>query len=130
MRRMIQVLTAAGCLMGGCGNVTSEAPPVVRACTKIGCSSGLAIEVNTSLQQAFTVNVRSGTQVIHTFRCEPGQPCRSFAENQTPATVTVTVESASGPVSKQFTPEYRINRPNGPDCPPDCRQATVTLTVT
>jgi hypothetical protein len=101
-----------------------------RVCTMIGCENGLAVEVNGSLQQSFTVNVRSGTQVIHTFRCDPGQPCRAFVSNQTPAEVTVVVETAQGPVSKSFTPEYRLNRPNGADCPPECKQATVTVTVT
>ena len=119
---MVATLMVAGCALWS--------KPPVRACTKVGCSSGLAVEVTNSLQQAVTVNVRSGNQIIHTFRCEPGQPCRSFIENQTPERVVVSVQYSGGPVSKEFTPVYQMNRPNGPDCPPDCRQATVTLTVT
>jgi hypothetical protein len=115
--------------MTGCARAISEAPVAVRACTKMGCSSGLAIEVNSKLQQSYTVTLRSGTQIIHAFRCEPGQTCRSFAENQTPTDVTVAVQTSAGEVTKAFKPEYVIRRPNGPDCPPDCRQATVTLDV-
>ena len=100
-----------------------------RVCTMIGCEDGLAVEVNSSLRQSFTVNVRSGNQVIHTFRCDPGQPCRAFVSNQTPAQVTVTLETAQGLVSRTFQPEYRMNRPNGSDCPPECRQATITVSV-
>jgi hypothetical protein len=119
-------------VVGACSNNTAEneAPPQpTRVCTMIGCESGLAIEVSSSVQQSFTVNVRAGTQVIHTFRCDPGQPCRAFVSNQTPAQVTVTLETAQGPISRTFQPEYRLNRPNGPDCEPECRQATVTVTV-
>jgi hypothetical protein len=100
-----------------------------RVCTMIGCNNGLAVEVNSSAQQSLTINVQAGTQTLHTFRCEPGQPCRAFIDNQTPEQVTVHVQSASGTVSKTYRPEYRMNRPNGPDCPPECRQATVTVSV-
>jgi hypothetical protein len=115
-----------------CTNKTgdNENPPQpTRVCTMIGCENGLAVEVNSSLQQSFTVNVRTGSQVIHTFRCDPSQPCRAFVSNQTPAQVTVTLETTQGPVSRTFQPEYRMNRPNGPDCPPECRQATITFAV-
>ena len=101
----------------------------VRVCTLIGCNDGLNVVVNASLQQDYTVTVTSGGQTLHTFSCRAGQPCQAFVENKTPATVTVGVATAMGPVSKEFTPEYRVNKPNGPDCPPDCRQATVTVTV-
>ena len=118
-------------LVAACSNNTAEneAPPQpTRVCTMIGCENGLAVEVKTALQQAFTVNVRSGTKV-HTFRCEPRQTCRTFISNETPAEVLVTVETARGPVSQRLYPQYRMNRPNGPDCPPECKQATVTFEI-
>lgn len=105
-----------------------ETPPV-QACTMIGCSDGLAVEVNSNVQQAITVNVRTGNTVIHTFRCEAGQPCRAFVEQQTPAEVTIVIDAPSGRVARSYQPEYRINKPNGPDCPPDCRQATVNVNL-
>ena len=121
------LLTSFTVLVAACAN-TSEPQ---RICTLIGCENGLAVEVNHSLQQSFTVNVRVGAQTIHTFRCDPGQPCRAFVSNQTPGEVTITIDAGGGqaPVSRTYRPEYRMNRPNGPDCPPECRQATVTLTV-
>ncbi len=121
----LTLLIALGVTLGSCAN-TSEPQ---RVCTLIGCENGLAVEVNHSLPQSFTVNVRAGTQTIHTFRCDPGQPCRAFVSNQTPEDVTVVVEAAQGPVSRSFRPEYRMNRPNGADCPPECKQATVTVNV-
>ena len=98
-------------------------------CTLIGCTDGLNVVVNAALQQDFTVTVTSGGQTLHTFTCRSGQSCHAFVENKTPATVTVALATGMGPVSKEFTPEYKINKPNGPNCPPDCRQATVTVTV-
>jgi hypothetical protein len=100
-----------------------------RVCTLIGCNDGLNVVVNSALQQDYTVTVTSGGQTLHSFTCRPGQPCQAFVENRTPATVTVALATAMGPISKDFTPEYKISKPNGPDCPPDCKQATVTVTV-
>lgn len=116
------VLTA----LAGCANVTEEPP---QACTEIGCSDGLAVEVVSSLAQSISVTVKAGAQELHTFRCDPGQPCRAFIDNQTPAEVTIEVQTAQGAVSKTYRPEYQINRPNGPGCPPECKQATVTVTL-
>ncbi|MGQ0814400.1 MAG: hypothetical protein ACT4O1_08025 [Gemmatimonadota bacterium] len=115
-------------LMLLCLACASNAEPE-RACTLIGCENGLTVVVNTTLQQDFTVNVKSGTQQIQTFTCRAGQPCQAFIANQTPAQVTVEVVSPTGATSRAITPEYSLSRPNGPDCPPECRQATVTVNV-
>lgn len=124
----MRILIAGALLcLAGC---TSNAEPQ-QICTLIGCENGLAVEVNHSLQQSFTVNVRVANQTVHTFRCDPGQQCRAFVANQTPDEVTVSVDAGGGqpPASRTYRPEYRMNRPNGPDCPPECKQATVTLTL-
>jgi hypothetical protein len=122
----MRVWTLLAISMVACsGNQTEP----VRVCTLIGCNDGLNVIVNASLQQDYTVTVSSGAQTLHTFTCRPGQPCQAFVDNHTPAQVTVSVATAAGPVSKTFTPEYKVTKPNGPDCPPDCRQASVTVTV-
>jgi hypothetical protein len=114
-------------LLAACANYTEPS----RVCTEIGCEDGLAVEVNHSLQQSFTVTVRAGTQALHTFRCDPGQACRAFVASQTPEEVTIVIDAGGGQplVSRSYRPEYRLHRPNGPDCPPECRQATVVLNV-
>lgn len=114
-------------LVLGCSS-TEEEPQVI--CTLIGCENGLNVQVNSSLTQSFTVTVRAGSgEQLHSFTCNPGQTCQAFVAGQTPDEVTVTLATAQGPVSKTFQPEYRLNRPNGPDCPPECKQATIVMTV-
>ena len=123
MRTMI-----AGALLclTGCTNNTEPS----QVCTLIGCDDGLGVQVTHTLQHSFRVNVRAGTQTIHTFLCDPGQPCQAFIRDQTPEDVTVVVNTSDATsVSKSFRPDYRVSRPNGPNCPPACRQATVTVTV-
>ena len=126
MRSTVLIAIAAAAL---CACAASTEPQ--RVCTLIGCENGLAVEVTHSLQQSFTVDVRTGTQSIHTFSCDPGQTCRAFINNQTPADVTVTIDAGGGqqPISKVYRPAYTLNRPNGADCPPECKQATITLSV-
>jgi hypothetical protein len=114
-------------LIGACASAEEDVG--VRACTKIGCSNGLAVEVTHSSSVAINVSVRNGTQVLRMFRCDAGQTCRAFLENQTPADVTVVVDAGGKEVSKSFRPAYRAQRPNGPDCEPVCNQATVEVTV-
>ena len=112
-----------GCvLLAGCGVVPE-------ACTLIGCNDGLNVTVTSALQQDFSVTVKSGAQTLHTFTCRPGQPCVAFLDNQTPANVTVQITTNAGTISRDYTPEYRVSRPNGPGCEPECRQATVTVNV-
>jgi hypothetical protein len=100
-----------------------------RVCTLIGCNDGLNVTVNSALQQDFSVTVKSGSQTLHTFTCSAGQQCMAFLENQTPANVTVQITTNAGTISRDYTPEYNVSRPNGPDCDPECRQATVTVNV-
>lgn len=121
---LLGALVVAGCA-GNSNN--AEEPP--RVCTMIGCNNGLSVVIS-GPQRDYTVTVKSGGTVLHSFTCRANEPCQGFVENQTPASVTVDVTSSAGTVSRSFTPEYRMNRPNGPDCPPECRQATVTVAMT
>jgi hypothetical protein len=112
-------------MLAGC--VGNQEPP--RACTLIGCNDGLNVTVNSAVQQDYSVTVKSGTQTLHTFSCRAGQPCMAFLENQTPAIVTVQITTSTGTTSRDFTPEYKLNRPNGPGCDPECKQATITAAI-
>ena len=118
---LLAVIVLTGCA----GNTGPE-----RACTLIGCDNGLDLQVNSSLSQSFSVKVSTIMgQPMYSFTCQAGQPCRAFISGQTPQEVRVTVATPQGDVSKTFKPEYKISKPNGPDCPPDCKQATIVMTL-
>ena len=111
-------------LLFGC-----NAPPEPVACTMIGCSNGLSIRVNSTQTSNYSVTVSANNQVIGRFDCTAGQQCMNFIENQTPDSISVVIQSSGGTVTRSYRPEYQNNRPNGPNCPPECKQATVIVTV-
>lgn len=45
-----------------------------------------------------------------------------------PSSIALTIRRDGQTIATgDWTPEYKTSRPNGPQCPPVCRQATVTL---
>ena len=64
---------------------------------------------------------------LEAYRGEAGQLIRVAAYDAIEvAGVRVTIRAADGTEEERsFTPEYRDERPNGPDCPPVCRQAAI-----
>jgi hypothetical protein len=111
-------------LLAACSNGAG-----LKTCTLIGCNDGLNVTVTSALQQDYSVTVKSGTETLRTFTCQAGQPCFTFIDNQTPASVTVQIATNAGTVSRSYTPQYTTSRPNGPGCDPECRQATVTVNL-
>ena len=99
--------------------------PVV--CTLIGCNGGLMIEVTGTGGARATVEVSASGQQTRTFECDAGQGCQRFLENFTPAQARVTIRLADRTVERTVSPQYRVSRPNGPRCAPECRQATVQV---
>ena len=122
----LPIVLLAGLVITSCASNTGPE----RACTLIGCDNGVEVQVVHSLGQPFSVTVRNTLgDPMYSFICQPGQPCRAFIAGQTPQDVRVTVNAPQGEVSKTFKPEYKISKPNGPDCPPDCKQATIVMNV-
>jgi hypothetical protein len=100
-----------------------------QVCTLIGCNPGLAIEVTGTISGRTTVEVTASGQTPRSFECNPGQICRGFLENFMPSQATVTVRLPDRTVQRNVTPQYRDVRPNGPNCDPVCRQATVQVAI-
>src|SRR5687767_10704870 len=103
----MRALLLSLCLLG-CNNGAG----LPKACTLIGCNDGLNVTVVSALQQDYSVTVKSGTQTLRTFTCRAGQECITFIENQTPANVTVQITSSAGTISRDYTPQYTVSRPN------------------
>lgn len=98
-------------------------------CTLIACSDGITVEVQGNVPATYTVTARAGTET-RSHQCSSTQPCQPIMfENFTPENVIIEVTSAAGTVRREVKPEYRQVRPNGPKCPPECRQARIVVTV-
>ena len=117
---------AAALLLGGCE--VSEP----RTCTLIGCTSGLTVTLATRPAGAFRIELRvPGVAAPYVFDCADPAVCANGAtfEEIVPETATVTVTTARGIVVREVRPSYTTSRPNGDDCPPVCRQGTVTVPI-
>lgn len=112
-------------LMTSCGGRSDE--PVM--CTLIACSDGITVELQGNVPANYTVTARAGSEA-RSHECSQAQPCGPIMfENFTPDRVAIEITSAAGTVRREVTPEYRTVRPNGPNCPPECRQARVIVTL-
>lgn len=117
------VLLAAAC--------SGPFDPSGSVCTGIGCDSGLTVRLE-GTPPAGPVRVELLTSdggARYVYDCpEPGRcAAGAFFPGFTGDYVRVRVTTASGAVTREARPAYTETRPNGPDCPPACRTATVTV---
>lgn len=102
--------------------------PFGQVCTLVGCRSGLAVEIVGATPDEYSVSVEvPGAEPPWTIECTKSDPCRStvFFPEFTPDIVRVRVQAGGSTWSDVFRPTYEVSRPNGPECPPTCRNATV-----
>lgn len=101
------------------------------ACTEIGCSDGLNVELSGALPPTFVVAVLGEDQVLGRVDCPSSAACgrHLFFEGVAAQRVRVVVTVAGRSRSFERTPEWRSTRPNGPGCEPVCRQATITVPI-
>lgn len=92
-------------------------------CTQIACSDGLNVELD-GFGEEVELELTAGDDT-RTVTCLPPGPCRHFIPDFAPAEVTATAFLGDREEERTFEPEYREERPNGPDCPPVCRQASI-----
>lgn len=131
------VLALAGCSLFG----TQQAP--LRECTLMGCVDSLAIELVGQAPDEFTVEVIPDGGGAWEVRCAGGeaqvrQPddgslgvvCRPgsvvFFE-VAPEEAAVRITWSGGETAQTTRPVYESVRPNGPDCPPECRVGHVSI---
>jgi hypothetical protein len=100
-----------------------EGGPIATACTQIGCSDGLRVELD-GFREEVELELAAGGET-RTVTCLPPGPCRHFVPDFAPAEVTATAFLGDREEERTFEPEYREERPNGRDCPPVCRQAEI-----
>lgn len=101
----------------------ADGRPMATACTQIGCSDGLHVELD-GFREEVELELAAGGET-RTVTCLPPGPCRHFVPDFAPAEVTATAFLGDREEERTFEPEYREERPNGRDCPPVCRQAEI-----
>jgi len=100
------------------------------ACTLIGCT-GLVVDVSgapgltpvTVVVTAPDGSTRSATCTSATGNCLVSFP------DFTPASVTIRVSTGTQTTEETRQPMYEVTRPNGSGCPPECRNARVTVAL-
>ena len=99
-----------------------------RACTMIGCDDGLNVLVEGTPQGAYRVEVRAEGHETQVVECPAPTECgRIFLAGFLPEEVTVELTAGEARSSRTVKPEIETVQPNGPDCPPTCRQATIRV---
>ena len=105
---------------------------VQKACTLIGCDDGVQVKLTSSLPNSATIEInydgKSKTIVCSEDRCNSNSYL--FFENITPETFTIKIVENGKVLSEStHTPTYRVDQPNGPNCPPDCKRTEVSIAV-
>ena len=112
-----------------------EPPTSGRICTDIGCGHSVFVEFVGQLPEACIIQVSSPQwQQPQVFRCSDMMPAGSEVRlnirEAVPDEVSVFVIDARQVVAREtFTPEYTVSQPHGPNCPPTCYSATMTLAL-
>ena len=99
-------------------------------CTLIGCT-GLVVEVTGAPGQTpvmVVVTAPDGSTRSSTCTSATGTCPMSFPDF-TPASVTIRVSTGTQTTEVIRQPMYEVTRPNGPACPPECRNARVTVVL-
>ena len=100
-----------------------------RACTLMGCSSGLQVEIRSPPEGAFRLEAEApGSSGRYVVPCADGASCRNvLLQDFTPSQVRIRIVSDDGEAAWLAEPVYRDHRPNGPGCPPVCRIGSVVV---
>jgi hypothetical protein len=105
--------------------------PIV--CTLIGCADTLTVAIAGAPNQTLVTVV--ATQLEAPFASMSSHctattgSCSVFLSGFVPSNVRIDVSWDSQTRQVTVQPAYQISRPNGPDCPPACRFATVSVTL-
>jgi hypothetical protein len=116
-----------------------------KICTQIGCTNLLVLTLTDALEQPvegwqghITLGENSwNVDCIDTANADPAVICAngtiaiSLTEEQTIGVLIVDLVNATGNTctASGVEPMWTENQPNGPDCPPICKQAELSLAI-
>jgi len=101
-----------------------------RACTLIGCP-GLVVEIGNAPAHtpiSVVLTAPNGSSRSASISCASGT-CPIAFHDFTPATVTIRISAEDRSSEITVHPVYEITHPNGRRCPPECRNARITVTL-
>jgi len=120
----------AAVLLAGCNPLGLGDGPF---CTEIGCSDGITVHLPVVPAGPYKVEIlvggTGGGGLSYAYECTGGPSCQQdiFFPELVLDRIIVRVTSGLGSrLTEIVNPVYTTSRPNGPDCPPLCRQALVT----
>jgi hypothetical protein len=118
-------LFAIAAAVAGCDD------PTGRVCTEIGCSDGLYVTLRytPSVELEIVASTSAGDERTASCVVNPNGSCLVGFYGFVPEDVTLAVFGGDQPVSVTLQPAYEDFQPNGPGCPPICRQATVEFNL-
>ena len=104
------------------------------ACTVVGCFNGLTVRLTSLPTEPYTVELRvpGAQEPIYSYECDGGPSCEQVIHSplETLSRISVKVTTDTGLlVTEVLDVDYVETWPNGRDCPPPCRNATVTAEV-
>jgi hypothetical protein len=119
---LLAFTTATGCNTLGIGS---------RHCTEIGCTDGITVHLPVVPTGSYTVEivVGGGGGLSYAYDCAGGPPCQQdifFPELVLDRIIVKVTTSLGSRQTEIANPVNVTSQPNGPDCPPLCRQAWVT----
>jgi hypothetical protein len=116
---------AAVVLAAGCGS------DAVSVCPLLGCMSGLTVHLASLPAAPFRleITVDGDLDVVYSYDCTTAVRCNQdvMFPGLTADNVHVTVRVGNAVRSTDAAPSYIRSHPNGPNCPPECLTATITV---
>jgi len=99
-----------------------------QVCTLIGCDSGIRVVLTAPPTVPYRVEAYvpgSGARQVR--ECSAGGACNITFAGFTPVEVSIEIITAADTLRRDAVPVYVVSRPNGADCEPECRNATITV---
>ena len=101
----------------------------LEVCTEVGCDSGLIVTVTNGPAEPYRIEARVGGTLARYVHSCAGHACTAEFLDFVPSHVFIYVMTESDTTFREVRPNYDVSQPNGPDCEPTCRFATVTITL-
>ena len=126
LARALLVAVLASASVSACDDVFGK------GCSLAPCPAELTVIVHGEEDVEYAVFASAPGEEVQSATCRirpSANSCSVYLRDFDPDEVTVRVAWADQEATGQFTPTYETVHPNGPDCTPTCRVATVTMEV-